>query len=140
MVAAAKERKSSGAVEGVIQTRTCKVWLGEDGIVHVVVSPVSDRSLPDAVEDFQAITKVSLGKRRPVFADLREIKSTSKESRSYYSGDEITNNITAAALLISSPFSRLIGSFFLGINKPAVTTRIFTSKAEALVWLSQFMQ
>ncbi len=47
--------------------------------------------------------------------------------------------ITAIAMLINSPGSRIIGNFFLGINKPSVPTKLFNEKNKAIEWLKQFV-
>jgi hypothetical protein len=41
----------------------------------------------------------------------------------------------AFAILIDSSVSRVVGNFFLGINKPAVPTKLFTNEKEAVKWL-----
>jgi hypothetical protein len=45
---------------------------------------------------------------------------------------------SATALIISSPLSRAIGNFFLGLNRTSMPTRLFTSEADALAWLSEY--
>jgi hypothetical protein len=35
--------------------------------------------------------------------------------------------------------ARAIGNFFMGLNKPLIPTRLFTSEAEALGWLREFV-
>jgi hypothetical protein len=47
---------------------------------------------------------------------------------------------SAAALLIGSPLTRAIGNFFMGLNKPLIPTRLFTSETEALAWLKGFVR
>jgi hypothetical protein len=45
----------------------------------------------------------------------------------------------AVALLMGSPVSRVLGNLYLGLNKPPIPTRLFTSEEEAKVWLRSFL-
>ena len=44
----------------------------------------------------------------------------------------------ATALLTSSPVSKTIGNFFMGLNKPLSPTRLFTNSDKAIQWLHTF--
>jgi len=39
-----------------------------------------------------------------------------------------------AALIVTNPLARAIGSFFLGLTRPAVPTKLFESVEEAAAW------
>jgi hypothetical protein len=41
------------------------------------------------------------------------------------------------ALVCASPLARAIGSFFIGLNRPAVPTKMFKTFGEALSWCSE---
>jgi hypothetical protein len=58
-----------------------------------------------------------------------------REARLFFAGEETAKVESAAALIIDSLLSRAIGNFFMGLNKPIIPTRLFTSEAEALAWL-----
>ena len=56
-----------------------------------------------------------------------------------------TNRVKGAPVLVTrahlrSPLTRAIGNFFLGLNKPLMPTRLFTSEEEALAWLKTFVK
>jgi hypothetical protein len=38
-------------------------------------------------------------------------------------------------LIIGGPLSRIIGNFFLSVNKPLYPARLFDNEASALAWL-----
>lgn len=73
----------------------------------------------------------------PVFVDSRGIESVSRDARNYMAqyGSE---KLSASALLINSPVQRIIGEFFLKINKPEIPYRLFTNKDKALEWLQDY--
>jgi hypothetical protein len=123
----------------IIQTRTQKVWISEDGILHFEILPGSTVGLEDAVESIQAGALLCRGVKRPTLIDIRNIRAIQHEARQYYAGPETANVEKAAALLIGSFIGRVIGNFFLGLNKPLTPTRLFTSEEEAVQWLKEFL-
>ena len=43
--------------------------------------------------------------------------------------------VSALALIVGSPLSRIIGNFFLSVNKPLYPARLFDNEASGLAWL-----
>ena len=107
------------------------------GFVHTLVSPGSEIQLQDAKENTARVIEVSGGSNYPILVDLREIKSISKEARDHFSMRGRKPNVTAIAMVVSSPLSRIIGNFFLGLNRPTVPTRMFTAESEAILWMKR---
>ncbi|HZI11771.1 MAG TPA: hypothetical protein VE153_15415 [Myxococcus sp.] len=96
-------------------------------------------TLDDARENVALCRQMNAGRKRPVLVDLRAVKSQSAEARAYLAGREGSEICQAVGLLIDSPLSRVLGNFYLGMNKPVVPTRLFTSEEEALAWLRSFL-
>ena len=124
----------------MIETRTAKVWLGDDGIIRLVSLGVSSEGVTIARENWEAINQVSQGKIRPVFADIRNVKTVGAEERRFYARVETKDLFSAVAMLVDSPLSRVIGSFFLGLNRLPIPIRLFTSEEHALEWLRGFLE
>ncbi len=122
----------------VVSTRTQKIWLGEDGIIRCVALFTPTHTLADAKENVAITLKLAQGKKRPLLIDIRQAKFVDRESRAYYAGPENAKVALAAAFLIASPLSKMIGNFFLRLNKTRFPTRLFTSEAEAIEWLKGF--
>ena len=123
----------------VIEVETGPIWLGEDGIVHTSAKPGSEQTLADAREAIAAIAKIGRGKALPVLVDFKNIKSQDRGARTYYAGKETAQAVTACAILISSPLSRVIGNFYMGLNLPVTPTKLFTSESEAIEWLKKYL-
>jgi hypothetical protein len=121
----------------VITTRVAKIWLRDDGVIHQVSLPGIKVQLADAKENVAAITQLAAEKRRPVLMDIRASLGIEREARAYYSS---LRSITARALLVGSPVTQVMANFFIRINKPVIPTRLFTSEAEAVAWLKEFIQ
>lgn len=122
-----------------VDLKAFKTWLGEDGICYTVVKFNAIIELEDALENTAAVKKVSAGTAFPILVNLKEINYISKEARDHFSMQNRTPGVTAIAMLIKSPSSKIIGNFFLGLNKPAVPTKLFTDKGKAVNWLQQFI-
>lgn len=118
-----------------VEVCNCRIWLEEDGIVRVKWGAHVRIGLAEAREAMHAISVVCGGKATPAFVDMTEITAIDREARLYFAGEETAKVESAAALLVGSPLTRAIGNFFMGLNKPLIPTRLFTSEAEALAWL-----
>ncbi len=121
-------------------TRCAMISLGEDGIVRFTISAGADETLDEAREVVAAVAKIGKGKKRPVLADARGVNSATREARRYYAGEEAAKVAGAAAVLVGSPISRMIASFFVSINRPDFPVRLFTSESEAMEWLKGFRE
>lgn len=74
----------------------------------------------------------------PVLIDMSAIGSQDREARAIYAGDEALGFTRCCAIVIGSPVARVIGSFFLGLNRPRYPTRLFTDLDDAEAWLMAF--
>ncbi|MBF0441122.1 MAG: STAS/SEC14 domain-containing protein [Oligoflexales bacterium] len=121
-------------------TRVDTIELADDGIVRVVVNRDGEVSLDDAKRAIAEISKMTEGRSVPVLIDLSGIKSICRDARNYFAGAEAARYVSASALLVSSPVSRIIGNFFIGINKHINPVQIFTSESDALDWLKGYLK
>lgn len=117
-----------------------RVALGDDGILRAWAAPGAQETLETARLHLHAICNLAAGRRLPIIVDLRNIRSTDREARRLYSSEEFAACVCAAALLVDSALSRVIGNFYLGLNKAVYPTRLFSNEPEALAWLGQFKQ
>jgi len=122
-----------------IKTRTEHIVLGEDGIVKCKAFKYSQHTLEDARENIEAVRTLAKGKRVPVLVDITEVKGADREARAYLASEEAAIVQCAAALIVGSPLSKIVGNFFLGLNKTKFPTRLFTSEKRAVRWLNTFV-
>ena len=126
----------------IIQTRTTRVWLKEDGIIYLLPrpDPLSGMTLDDVKEFLAAIRKLGKGKKMPIMNDLRGYPgfSADVDTRAYIAGDAGRSIFKSVAFLVDSPVSRMVGNFVLYVNKPSYPTRLFTNETEAVDWLKGF--
>src|SRR5215471_1942078 len=86
--------------------------------------------------DFQTAYARMLGRRCCVIVVLDSLTSQDSEARRIYAAGMQPSLFYAAALIVTSPLARAIGSFFLGLTRPAVPTKLFDSVDDAAAWVA----
>ena len=61
----------------------------------------------------------------------------SKEARDYVASSVVNSVVRAEALVIKSMALRIMGNFYLKVNKPARPSKLFNDRSVALEWLSK---
>lgn len=112
-------------------------WMGSDGIARTKIKPGAEVQLEHARENSAAVSSLYHGIKFPLLIDSRGIKSMTKDARNQFTTKGRESYTTAFAIIIDSPLSRIIGNFFMGINKPAVPTRLFDNERDAEIWLKK---
>lgn len=115
------------------------IWLDDTGICHIVFpknSILNLESIENELEDYKNKTGE---KSPPALIDLSGVLSISSEGRQYIAEEIPKIGVPATALLVKSRISRLIGSFFIGINKPVFPVRLFDDETRAIEWLQGFI-
>jgi len=123
-----------------IETRTAKIKIIEVGIINVTIKENAVQDLNDAKENIASCATLANKKKLVSLIDIRLAESIDREARNYYGGPENARITKAMALLIDSGFSRVMGNFFLGLNKPKMPTKLFTEKNKAIDWLKGFIE
>ena len=119
----------------IVDTRTCTFEVTEDQILVCTSKPRSPEGLEEARENVAAIDGLCSEFHLPMLADMTHSTSQSREARAHYAANPIA---TAVALVVTNPVSRVLGNFYLGLNKPAVPTRLFSDTADAREWLRAY--
>ncbi len=117
-----------------------EVWMDEEGILYQDYSPGTELQLEDSLEELKIYrTTFCEEEKMPIIVDLSNIKTVSKESRDIYSSEEMGDTISAAALIVSNPVNRIMGNFYMGINKTKMPVRMFSGTRDAKHWLKDFL-
>lgn len=113
-----------------------KLWI-DNGVFHV--KAVTDKlDLFTVQSGLDERVRMSAGIAFPMLSDLRKIKHVDKEARAFLAKPESTVLISAGAFLVNNQLQKLLGNFFILIDKPEIPTRLFTNESEAMAWLQQF--
>ncbi len=119
------------------ETATAVLWIGEDDVLRAVFKEDSIETLDHARENVEAASALIGDRKVPVLIDMSAIKEISRDARSLYASDKPASYSIAQALITRSPISKVIGNFFLGLNKPLHAVKLFTSEEDALAWLKK---
>ena len=119
------------------QSGNIKFFLSNEDILYTECLPDTIMTLEDGKESTRVSAEMVKYKPLPLLCDLTNVIRMSHECRKHFAGQEHAETFSKAALIVSNPISRLIGNFFLGLNKPLKPTRLFTNKEAALSWLKE---
>lgn len=110
----------------------------EDEIIDVVGKPGKrvDRAL--AEDTVARLAQLTGGRSRPGLVDMRQVSGVSLEARRILTGAGAAAVFRAVAILVDSPLSRVIGNFFIGLNRPPYPARLFSKREAAISWLRSF--
>lgn len=114
-----------------------KFTLREDNILCTECFPNTVMTLEDGKESTRISAEMVNYQPLPLLCDLSNVVKMSQECRKHFSGREHAETFSKCALIVTNPISRMIGNFFLGLNKPLKPTRLFTAREEGLKWLRQ---
>ncbi len=113
---------------GVVQRR-------DDGIVHFVCAAGAQLDETNTRELFSCYREVAGEGRLLVLSDIRGLRSSTSGSRALATTPEATQLHAAAAVIVGNGITRMMGNLFIGMNRPAYPTRLFTDLDSAVAWL-----
>ncbi len=136
-VALVGERRlcDSDSVTGEANSRTCTFRRDARGFVHAVMKHGCEMALDDAKENVAAIYELAGRTRTLVLVDMRGVRWQSREARDYFASANAAEATTAVALVIGSPVSRVLGSFFMRMGRHRFPTALFNEEDKAIRWL-----
>lgn len=108
-------------------------------IVLAVPRPGYLQSEEDARRSLAELDRIAAadGRKLAVIVHVNRVASQDAGARRVWSRERSHETRVATALVCSTLLSRAIGSFFLGLNRSAVPTRMFATLAEAQEWASR---
>jgi len=110
------------------QNDKIKFRIGEDNILYTECFPNSTMELEDGIESTKISLELVKSTPIPLLCDLNNVTKMTIECRNHFAGKEHAASFSKAALLVSSPISKIIGNFFMGLNKPIKPTKLFTNR------------
>ena len=100
----------------------------EDGILFVTYKYGLSITIDMAKEIVQNRIEFAGNTLYPIIVIDNGIRTIDKEARDFFSSEKGIGNISAAALVLKSDYSALLGNFFLKITQPAIPVKSFTNK------------
>ena len=81
--------------------------------------------------------EVTGGKKIPAVADISRVKHVDKSTRTFFASVEAGEDLTALAVILSNPVTRMMGNFFLKFHQPEYPFRFFTNLEQAMAWIEE---
>jgi len=123
-------------VPAPIQTPFAEFWR-KNNIIFIRFKATDRHGIEEAKILVELHNKLSEGEKTPVLADLRGITTgADRAARKYYAGEESAEFKLGMAMLVDSPFQRMLGNIFLSLGSPPYPTKLFGIESEALDWLT----
>ncbi len=120
------------------KTKNTIVYTTEtDPDILIIVPP---EGTVDSVEDAQQNVDFlnnyarTLGKKCGSLVVMTNLVSQDAETRRVYSEMD-THLYYAAALVVENALSRALGSFFIGLSRPKIPTKLFNSVEQGIDWI-----
>jgi hypothetical protein len=114
-----------------------RMWLRPDGTVQMVWTTKDASDLEDAIAAISAMNELTGGRRSSLLVDLHDSGQQTRPARLEFARRD--DLVSALAVIAGTPLSRIIGNFFLSVNKPLYPARLFDNEASALAWLQAFV-
>lgn len=122
-------------VKQVIELKKIRIELLEEGLVENHFKSGDTIEVDDIIELRKENLKLMNSRPYTVLVTAEELTSFSRETREYIASKKFAGLTIAKALLISGLGQRIIGNFYMQVNRPFIKTRLFTEKDKALAWL-----
>ncbi|MES2396738.1 MAG: hypothetical protein V4549_12075 [Bacteroidota bacterium] len=75
----------------------------------------------------------------PMLLNIKPLKKITKPARDFLASEKGCEGIIAGAFLINSNFGKVIGNFFIQINRPLRPSKLFTDEIKAKKWLIKYV-
>jgi hypothetical protein len=122
--------------EQFVELAHSRIWR-EPGLIGIRNAPGAEIGLAEAQACLAVVRRLAAGGRAKLLVDGSGCAGMSREARRFFAGEQAAAVIRAQAIVSRGAVGRMIGNFFLGLNKPPFPTRIFEDEAEARRWLER---
>lgn len=110
------------------------VGLNDQGVLHLVWKRGTVLEAADVHAAMAVVNELAGGAEYPMLIDISNTQAVTRQAKSVFSVKCAASRI---ALLGSSPVNRVIANFAMARRTLPCPTRFFTSRDEALSWLSR---
>lgn len=128
-------QNSELAISKIILSNGFSIFLRKDKIIQLELSNSFFVELNDARCILENISKLSDGNKYPLLVIYADDNLFSTETRDLISKHSLTK---ADALIGKSLALKIIGNFYMKINKPSRPTCMFNDVASAIKWLKAY--
>jgi hypothetical protein len=114
-----------------------RIWLRPDGVVELAWAPHVPSGLEDALATIEAMTEITGGRPAPLRVQTTDAGPQDRAARmEFIRRHEV---VSAVALIVGNPLSRMMATFFINVSRPKAPTRLFEDESAALLWLKEYV-
>jgi len=114
--------------------------LRSDGIVLITYPDHFSFTLKESIESVNAIGLITKGVPHVILKVPGKYTTVDKETRMHVAKGDGARFSIAEAFVLKSLAHKIIGNFYLNVEKPQKPTRFFNNVSEAEVWLKTFLK
>lgn len=114
------------------------VRVDETGILHIDYGTRERITIADIGEAYRLHMQISPMKH-PVMTSGSGFGKVDADAQHFASSPEVVAVCSANAIIVQSAWQMHLGRLFMLVYRPPYPVRLFTDRAEALAWLSQFL-
>ena len=122
-----------------IELKKLTIELIGSNIVLIRIKDHSSIEENDIIEAKEHNLKLTEGKAYAIVLETGDFTDISQEARAAMASEKMEANRKATALVITKFAQKLIGNFYLRVNKPSVPTRMFSEKEKAMTWAKEIL-
>lgn len=115
------------------------VSLRDDGIMQYNIKPHTEYTEDDVKAANEAAGKLGAGKAYPNIIFIDHFLNADADCRKFAASEESNIYTIADAFVLNSVALKLIGNFYIKVNRPVRPTQICNTEEEALNWLYSFL-
>lgn len=110
-----------------------------NGIIKIVYQDDHEFNINDAKQTLKDLEELTNGKSFPILKIPGKYSSIDSDARKFISSPEGMKYSSAEAFVTTFLPHRIIGNFYMKINKPVKPTAFFETEKQAVEWLKQFI-
>jgi hypothetical protein len=118
-----------------ISTAKCRIRLIEPNLIENFVLDHSYIQVDDILEAKRINQELANDQPFVALLTFGKMTEVSQKAREQIANKEHRQNVEAKAILVDNIGHRLLGNFYLYVNKPHIRTKLFTDRQVALKWL-----
>lgn len=113
-----------------------RIWLRPDGVAEIVWAPHVPSGLEDARAVIAAMSELTGGRAAPLLVHTTDAGPQDRDARMEFVRHQEV--VSAVALVVGNPLSRMMATFFINVSKPEVPIRLFEDEVVAASWLAGY--
>src|SRR3954468_16497382 len=114
--------------------------LRSDGLVMITYPDNFSFTLKESIESVNAIGEITNGVPHPILKIPGKYTTVDKDTRNHVAKGDGARFSIAECFILRSLAHKLVGNFYLSVEKPQKPTRFFNSVPEGEIWLKTFIK